>query len=179
MRAGLVSGAIGLVLLAGPGRAADPGAQAVSLPDRAAPPAYTIDPDPDPDRPSIGFVMVGPVPPAPAARIAPRPAARALPPDATPALIEVRYPTGEPSARAEAERLVEVLRQAGLDASVDPTAGPPIATSTIAYAYDEDRPAAEALVGLVGAASGPDRLARGTVDPRPGFIEINVAGKRT
>jgi hypothetical protein len=103
--------------------------------------------------------------------------AASLPP---PMIVRVSFPAGTAGARAQADRVVSMLRARGVRAELRGADRGPASRARIVFAFAEDRPAAEAVDRTLRAAYGlgtPITL-DGDADPsgRPGLIEVALPG---
>lgn len=98
-------------------------------------------------------------------------------PSGVPLLVAIRYEQDDPGATSKARSLANALRSCGY--AVSEQAVPRIGrtASPVGYVFEEDREQASEIALLAFGTPDADRLPMRTVqDPRPGFVEINLAG---
>jgi len=99
-------------------------------------------------------------------------------PAAGPSRVIIRYSKDDPIARQHAIRLARALNEQGLEVA-EPVASPGrIASNTVSYFYNEDRPGAEIAARVLGSwwKAVQQRLPAREPFPRPGALELALAG---
>jgi len=99
-------------------------------------------------------------------------------PAGAPSRVVIRYSKDDPIARQHAIGLARALNEQGLEVA-EPVASPGrIASNTVSYFYNEDRPGAEIAARVLGLwwKAVQQRLPAREPFPRPGALELALAG---